>query len=103
MAEILLRLTSVLPQLHNLNNTPDERYDSEIRDLVAYIKQFDRNLVSQDLLDVSTAGILWLTGNRITRRGLKSIQVVLTNMVTLIESQSVTTHIILFIHSQLPN
>ncbi|PWY93367.1 COP9 signalosome complex subunit 3 [Aspergillus sclerotioniger CBS 115572] len=51
MAEILLRLTSVSPQLHNLNNTSDERYDSEICDLVAYIRQFDRNLDSQDLLD----------------------------------------------------
>ncbi|PYI09069.1 COP9 signalosome complex subunit 3 [Aspergillus sclerotiicarbonarius CBS 121057] len=51
MAEILLHLTSVSSQLHTLNNTSDERYDSEIRDLVAYIKQFNKNLDSQDLLD----------------------------------------------------
>ncbi|RAL06215.1 putative COP9 subunit 3 [Aspergillus ibericus CBS 121593] len=51
MAEILLHLTTVSSQLQALDDTSDERYDTELRDLIAYIKQFNRNIDSQYLLD----------------------------------------------------
>ncbi|GKZ39127.1 hypothetical protein AbraIFM66950_011912 [Aspergillus brasiliensis] len=51
MAEILSRITSASSELHAVNNTHDERYDSQTRDLVAYIKNCDKDLDTQYLLD----------------------------------------------------
>ena len=70
MAEILSHLTSASSELRSVNNTRDERYDTQIRDLVAYIKNCDKNSDTQYLLDVSTARIFtgesgraWLVGS----------------------------------------
>ncbi|KAL3251201.1 PXA domain family protein [Aspergillus niger] len=51
MAEILSHLTSASSELRSVNNTRDERYDTQIRDLVAYIKNCDKNSDTQYLLD----------------------------------------------------
>ncbi|GLA97224.1 hypothetical protein AtubIFM57143_004714 [Aspergillus tubingensis] len=51
MAEILAHLTSASSELRAISNTRDERYDTQIRDLVAYIKNCDKDLDTQYLLD----------------------------------------------------
>lgn len=64
MAEILAHLTSASSELRAISNTRDERYDTQIRDLVAYIKNCDKDLDTQYLLDVSTARIFAGEGGR---------------------------------------
>ncbi|GAT30413.1 COP9 signalosome complex subunit 3 [Aspergillus luchuensis] len=64
MAEILAHLTSASSELRAISDTRDERYDTQMRDLVAYIKNYDKDLDTQYLLDVSTARIFAGEGGR---------------------------------------
>lgn len=57
MAEILTRLTSLPPRSQSPHGVHNEKYDSQIRDLISYLKQpgkpSDIANASQYLLDVS--------------------------------------------------
>ncbi|PWY68059.1 COP9 signalosome complex subunit 3 [Aspergillus heteromorphus CBS 117.55] len=51
MAELLSHVTSVSSRLRSVDKISDDRYDCQLRDLVTYIKQSDKNFDSEYLLN----------------------------------------------------